>query len=88
MPPRFVPEDGLELIRRFAPAQVIVLTGHADHALALRAAALGAWDFLAKPADPEMLGFVVGRAYARRRSRPNCGRCGRGKAARMAVHRR
>ncbi len=62
MPPRFVPEDGLELIARFSPAQVIVLTGHADHALALRAAELGAWDFLAKPADPEMLGFVVARA--------------------------
>ena len=61
MPPRFLPEDGLELIQRFAPAQVIVLTGHADHALALRAAELGAWDFLAKPADPEMLGFVVAR---------------------------
>ena len=39
-----------------------MLTGHADHALALRAAELGAWDFLAKPADPEMLGFVVARA--------------------------
>jgi two-component system NtrC family response regulator len=62
MPPRFLPEDGLELIARFAPAQVIVLTGHADHALALRAAELGAWDFLAKPADPELLGFVVARA--------------------------
>ena len=62
MPPRFVPEDGLELIGRFAPAEVVVLTGHADHALALRAAELGAWDFLAKPADPDMLGFVVARA--------------------------
>jgi two-component system NtrC family response regulator len=62
MPPRFSPEDGLELIPRFAPAQVIVLTGHADHALALRAAELGAWDFLAKPADPELLGFAVARA--------------------------
>ena len=59
MPPRLTPEAGLELIPRFAPAPVVVLTGHADHALALRAAELGAWDFLAKPADPDMLGFVV-----------------------------
>ncbi len=62
MPPRFVPEDGLDLIPCFAPAQVVVMTGHADHALALRAAELGAWDFLAKPVDPEMLGLVVARA--------------------------
>lgn len=62
MPPRLTPEAGLELIPRFAPAPVIVLTGHADHMLALRAAELGAWDFLAKPADPDMLGFVVARA--------------------------
>lgn len=62
MPPHLTPEAGLDLIGRFAPALVVVLTGHADHALALRATELGAWDFLAKPADPDMLGFVVSRA--------------------------
>ena len=62
MPPHLTPEAGLDLIPHFAPAPVIVLTGHADHDLALRAAALGAWDFLAKPADPDMLGFIVARA--------------------------
>jgi two-component system NtrC family response regulator len=62
MPPHFSPQAGLDLIPRFAPAPVIVLTGHADHALALRATELGAWDFLAKPADPDMLAFAVGRA--------------------------
>ncbi len=62
MPPRMTPEAGLELITAFRPAPVVVLTGHADHALALRAAELGAWDFLAKPIEPEMLRFVVSRA--------------------------
>jgi len=67
IPPRFTPEAGLELIPHFAPAPVIVLTGHADHALALRAAQFGAWDFLAKPAEPDLLGFVVGRAVRKAR---------------------
>ena len=67
MPPRFDPAAGLELVPRFLPVPVVVLTGHADHTLALRAAELGAWDFLAKPAEPEMLGFVVARAARKAR---------------------
>jgi two-component system NtrC family response regulator len=67
MPPHMSPEGGLDLIGQFAPSLVIVLTGHADHALALRATELGAWDFLAKPADPDMLGFVVSRAVRKAR---------------------
>jgi two-component system NtrC family response regulator len=55
-------EAGLALIPRFAPAVVVVLTGHGDRELALRAAELGAWDFLTKPIDPDMLRIVVGRA--------------------------
>ena len=35
MPPAMDPAAGLELIRAFAPAPVIVLTGHAEHELAL-----------------------------------------------------
>ena len=62
MPPQLTPEAGLALIPHFAPVPVIVLTGHADHEHALRAAEAGAWDFLAKPIDPDMLRFVVGRA--------------------------
>lgn len=42
MPPHMDPEIGLELIPRFAPVPVVVLTGHGDHALALRATELGA----------------------------------------------
>ncbi len=67
MPPRHTPDAGLELIALFAPAPVVVLTGHAEHALALQAADRGAWDFLSKPAEPEMLGFVMGRAVRKAR---------------------
>lgn len=67
MPPRMEPEAGLALIPQFAPAVVVVLTGHGDRELALRAAELGAWDFLTKPIDPDMLRFVVGRAMHKAR---------------------
>lgn len=65
MPPERTPESGLGLLPLFAPAPVIVLTAHADHELALRAVAAGAWDFLAKPVEPELLRFVVSRALAK-----------------------
>ena len=67
MPPHMDPEIGLELIPRFARVPVVVLTGHGDHALALRAAELGAWDFLTKPINPEMLQFVVARGLRKAR---------------------
>lgn len=67
MPPHMDPEIGLELIPRFAPVPVVVLTGHGDHALALRATELGAWDFLTKPIDPDMLRFVVARGLRKAR---------------------
>lgn len=62
MPPRMDPLAGIELIHAFLPAPVIVLTGHSAHEIALRATEAGAWDFIAKPIDPDMLRFVVGRA--------------------------
>ncbi len=53
----------LEQILDIEPAtKVIVLTGQNDQANALRAVALGAYDFLAKPFDPEVLNLVVERA--------------------------
>ena len=62
MPPRMDPEAGLDLIAAFAPAPVIVLTGHAHHDLALKAMERGAWDFVAKPIEPDMLRVIVARA--------------------------
>ena len=67
MPPSMDPEKGLELIPHFAAVPVIVLTGHGDHELALRATELGAWDFISKPIDPELLGFVIARALHKAR---------------------
>ena len=67
MPPSMDPEQGLSLIARFSGVPVVVLTGHADHDLALRAADLGAWDFLPKPIDPDLLRFVVARALRKQR---------------------
>ena len=67
MPPHMDPEIGLELIPRFARVPVVVLTGHGEHELALRATELGAWDFLTKPIDPDMLRFVVARALRKAR---------------------
>lgn len=47
MPPHRDPEKDFALIAAFAPAPLMVMTGHADHALALKvvdaAAARGAW---------------------------------------------
>jgi two-component system, NtrC family, response regulator len=43
--------------------KVIVLTGQNDQAHALRAVALGAYDFLAKPFEPEVLNLTVERAF-------------------------
>jgi two-component system NtrC family response regulator len=43
--------------------KVIVLTGQNEQANALRAVALGAYDFLAKPFDPDVLRLTIERAY-------------------------
>jgi len=54
----------LEQIMAFDPdIKVIVLTGQNDQANALRAIAVGAYDFLAKPFEPEMLNLTVERAF-------------------------
>ncbi|HYD99372.1 MAG TPA: sigma-54 dependent transcriptional regulator [Alphaproteobacteria bacterium] len=62
MPPAATPEAGLALVPRFRPAPVVVLTGHAEHGLALQAVEHGVWDFLGKPVDPDMLRLVIARA--------------------------
>ena len=43
--------------------KVIVLTGQNDQANALQAVALGAYDFFAKPFEPELLNLTVERAF-------------------------
>ena len=43
--------------------KVIVLTGQNDQSNALRAIRMGAYDFLAKPVDPDVLSLTVERAY-------------------------
>ncbi|HSV28237.1 MAG TPA: sigma-54 dependent transcriptional regulator, partial [Candidatus Omnitrophota bacterium] len=67
MPPERTPEAGLSLVPDFAAVPVVVMTAHAEHELALRAVAAGAWDFLAKPVEPDLLRFVVARALEKRR---------------------
>ncbi|MEJ6008024.1 PEP-CTERM-box response regulator transcription factor [Paucibacter sp. AS339] len=44
-------------------AKVIVLTGQNDQENALRAIRMGAYDFLSKPVDPDVLNLSVERAY-------------------------
>ena len=53
----------LEQMLAIDPAvKVIVLTGQNDQNNALRAVAIGAYDFLAKPFDPEVLTLTIDRA--------------------------
>lgn len=67
LPPSFRPDEGLALLPGLAPAPVVVMTGHADRELALRAIGAGAYDFLPKPLDPDLLKVVVERALTKRR---------------------
>jgi two-component system NtrC family response regulator len=54
----------LEKLLELDPAvKVIVLTGQNDQNNALRAIRMGAYDFLAKPVDPDVLALTVERAY-------------------------
>jgi two-component system NtrC family response regulator len=54
----------LEETLTLAPdTKVIVLTGQNDRANAVQAIALGAYDFFAKPFEPELLGLTIDRAF-------------------------
>ena len=61
------PTEGLALldeIHALAPdTKVIVLTGQDDRANALKAIALGAYDFCPKPFEPEILSLTIERAF-------------------------
>ena len=68
LPPH--PDDasvGFELLGQIlalAPhTKVIVLTGQNDHLNALKAVRLGAYDFFAKPFEPELLAMTIERAF-------------------------
>jgi two-component system, NtrC family, response regulator len=68
LPPRpDDPSEGFRLLQEILSAapdtKVIVLTGQNDHANALKAIALGAYDFYAKPFRPELLALTIERAY-------------------------
>lgn len=54
----------LEEILTLAPGtKIIVVTGDNDRANAVKAIALGAYDFCQKPVEPEILSLIVNRAY-------------------------
>lgn len=54
----------LQQILALAPeTRVIVLTGNQEHSNAVKAIAMGAYDFHQKPVDPEVLNLVIQRAF-------------------------
>ena len=54
----------LQQILALAPdTRVIVLTGNQERGNAVKAIAMGAYDFHQKPCDPEVLGLVIERAF-------------------------
>jgi two-component system, NtrC family, response regulator len=54
----------LQQILALAPAtKIIVLSGNQDRANALKAVAMGAYDFHRKPCEPELLKLVIERAF-------------------------
>jgi DNA-binding NtrC family response regulator len=65
-PTPHAPDEGFQLIADLlahAPRmKIFVLSGQNDAANARHARALGAWEFVAKPADPALLGRLLARA--------------------------
>jgi two-component system NtrC family response regulator len=61
------PSEGFRLLETllglYPESKVIVLTGQNERDNALRAIALGAYDFNAKPFEPEVLALTIERAY-------------------------
>lgn len=66
LPPSFLPEEGLQLLPHYGEVPVVVITAHNEKTLALDAMRLGAWDFISKPIDPDLLRIVVQRAINKR----------------------
>ena len=59
--------EGLRALRELLPiaprTKIIVVTGHGERAIALKAVELGAYDYYTKPADLEELKVILKRAY-------------------------
>lgn len=62
LPPSFRPEDSFDNLAQYNDIPLLVLTAHSDRALALKAIKLGAWDFIHKPIDPDLLQLIIQRA--------------------------
>ncbi|WP_045858051.1 PEP-CTERM-box response regulator transcription factor [Teredinibacter purpureus] len=60
-------DEGFRCIREISnlspSAKIIVMTGNADYENAVRAVAMGAYDFYQKPVNPETLDLILQRAY-------------------------
>ena len=71
LPPSGRPEAGAQLCQRLLgerpDAKIVVVSGAGDVPLALDLVRRGAYDFLAKPVDPDVLLAVIARAAARLR---------------------
>lgn len=52
-----------EILSKAPHTKVIVVTGNNDSENAVKAIGYGAWLFCQKPVDPELLGFIVERAW-------------------------
>jgi DNA-binding NtrC family response regulator len=67
--------DGIEALReiksRFPLVEVVMLTGHATVETAIEGIKLGAYDYLMKPCDMDILMSKVGEAAARKRQQEN-----------------
>ncbi|MGD8175208.1 PEP-CTERM-box response regulator transcription factor [Marinimicrobium sp. ARAG 43.8] len=52
-----------DIIRMSPTSKIIVMTGKTDHENAIRAIAMGAYDYYEKPVDPQTLDLIVQRAF-------------------------
>ena len=70
------PTEGLsllpEIVKKYPTIQVIVLTAHGDQDVAREALSLGAYDFLIKPGDENLLSVLIKRAVFRRKLEAEC----------------
>ncbi len=65
--------DGIQVLRelkmRYPAVQVLMLTGHADMEVAISGMAMGAFDYLMKPVELEVLAGKIREACSRRKGK-------------------